>query len=618
MIKSIQLIQNQNNALLEQVCCTWTLSDNNDFDLNVAISPSSYEHYILKICSEDSFVSDTEQDLFKGKRSYQLSKDEFALTINQEPIQTIAYIPHDDTKCLNIVIDGQYFDHCLLYVEFSLKLAFAGQVRTLPNFGFEYDSITKEMEDMIEYVQSYASKYFFSQEIDENKTKVLHKQKTEHLEFNSLLKTLGKIATVYEQELGFFKTNAYFKLKQEGIVDNFYRIKSFSPETLHYIANHPDELTPFDDETGIKFRGRNYIPKHTLMITNVRDLSIYENRALVSFLHKIINDIKAISLAIQANYHNYSNQFASFIKSYEGILNFNAITDEEKKKLSDLRTRLVRLYSQYRTLLPVEEIGVKKIPRPTPVFLSVPAYRLIYTQMKQWYSLDITTIESNAFIINAIYKSRLYEYYCLLKIVKAFESNGFTFTGNQKSEDDYTSLYSTFEPEFNEIFNLDSESYAAKVIYQPVIYSQREGNTGLYRSTSLIVNNITSPIWGSESYEHFYTPDFAIVVTNKQTQIKSVLLIDAKHKDLESVKLQDIIPCTVKYQLSVKPIKETTKYIGLEILCGKGKQADTFSPFDNIHNPRSEEVIENAFVKVLTLNENSQNCNYQLQEELFK
>ena len=32
MIKSIQLIQNQNNALLEQVCCTWTLSDNNDFD----------------------------------------------------------------------------------------------------------------------------------------------------------------------------------------------------------------------------------------------------------------------------------------------------------------------------------------------------------------------------------------------------------------------------------------------------------------------------------------------------------------------------------------------------------------------------------------------------------
>ena len=109
------------------------------------------------------------------------------------------------------------------------------------------------------------------------------------------------------------------------------------------------------------------------MITNVRDLSIYENRALVSFLHKIINDIKAISLAIQANYHNYSNQFASFIKSYEGILNFNAITDEEKKKLSDLRTRLVRLYSQYRTLLPVEEIGVKKIPRPTPVFLSVPA-----------------------------------------------------------------------------------------------------------------------------------------------------------------------------------------------------------------------------------------------------
>lgn len=58
----------------------------------------------------------------------------------------------------------------------------------------------------------------------------------------------------------------------------------------------------------------------------------------------------------------------------------------------------------------------------------------------------------------------MYEYYCLLKIVKAFESNGFTFTGNQKSEDDYTSLYSTFEPEFNEIFNLDSESYAAKVI----------------------------------------------------------------------------------------------------------------------------------------------------------
>ena len=56
----------------------------------------------------------------------------------------------------------------------------------------------------------------------------------------------------------------------------------------------------------------------------------------------------------------------------------------------------------------------------------------------------------------------------------------------------------------------------------------------------------------------------------------------------------------------------------LNLKPGKYKISVYTPPFDNIHNPRSEEVIENAFVKVLTLNENSQNCNYQLQEELFK
>ncbi len=62
--------------------------------------------------------------------------------------------------------------------------------------------------------------------------------------FDRYLLTLKKIISVYSYNAVFFSSNSRARLEMNGSIDNFEKLTEVKPETLFFIANHPDELEP--------------------------------------------------------------------------------------------------------------------------------------------------------------------------------------------------------------------------------------------------------------------------------------------------------------------------------------------------------------------------------------
>ncbi|WP_304641788.1 hypothetical protein, partial [uncultured Parasutterella sp.] len=106
--------------------------------------------------------------------------------------------------------------------------------------------------------------------------------------FDRYLLTLKKIISVYSYNAVFFSSNSRARLEMNGSIDNFEKLTEVKPETLFFIANHPDELEPTHEKNDIQIGSFFYLPRKTLVFKNKLNFDVYENRVVVSFLEDVI------------------------------------------------------------------------------------------------------------------------------------------------------------------------------------------------------------------------------------------------------------------------------------------------------------------------------------------
>lgn len=506
------------------------------------------------------------------------------------------------------------------------------------NFSFLVEQTNENASAMINYLDDEGIKYIFNKRSDSkdssNLTATHHDPSLEVIS-----KKLASLISAYDNSISFFKSNAYFNLKQEDRIEGFDKLRSFGSETLRFIVEHPDELTPYDSNSGINYKGRYYIPRHTLVSCNVKSYSIAENVIVVSFLHTLISDVKKIIKLIEENHSNYPQSFLRnlSLNKIEGLHNKPQALN--LKQFKDYLKSLTKIYALYRSILPVEEIKVNKCPRPTPIFLSVPGYKILYTKIREWFSFEISTYGFNDFGLNALYQYQLFEYYSLVRIIKKLEEKGFTLIENRMFEDNYDECNCP-KSDFNNQYIFDNEdNLTATLIYQPIIHSVKYNNIGLYRRLRSSISTDQLPnlpknntvVWdrpsteryyknfeNSQLYDAYYTPDYLLCVTNRNTKITKYLIIDAKNKTPENVVDEDLMQLIFKYQLSIKPVKNTDILLGVDILCSKQQNATGIvNPFERVKNPLTNE-IESSFVRFHILNPGKDFEDFELNENLFE
>ena len=382
-------------------------------------------------------------------------------------------------------------------------------------------------------------------------------------ELGSSARRYREIAEVYARYTHYFRMNARFKLSTREAVEPFNRIRNFSDSTLRYIISHPYELNPSMNTKGILFRGTPYVPHHTLVQTKTKNFAIYENKVILGFL-------KTVCLSAE-----------KYLSS-----------DSEVKKL------LGSLLGAYESALSLSANELKRMPKATSIFTTVGAYRQFFIEIRKWFLQEDKRELVDSFVLEACSKGRLYEYYCLIKLLQSKVSAGWELMDSALIDWQCNSeMYK--KPGFDNYFKFEKEGRITEVFFEPVVWSKKahlNERLGLFRSSTVRLS--ASSFSFSEDMRGFYLPDY--VEREWQPDGSRLFTIsDAKFSYRQTVVNNSLFPLIVKYWLGISPVREKDKVRELVVFCGKGGECSP--PFCVIPNPLSGKTYE--WVRFVNLNE---------------
>ena len=250
-----------------------------------------------------------------------------------------------------------------------------------------------------------------------------------------------EIATIYETSYGYFKANSRFRIEKVATVDRLERLQYVTPATLEYIASHPEQLRPVNSNAGVRIGNRVYQPEKSLSLQNVNSFDIYENRVVLSFLRKMVDEVAELlerckNLLQQIpNDEDYSTEY--IYSSFFMFSETRRMLENGMQRLSCLYDKFTQLWGMYRNALkiPVEQLTSK--PRPTGIFMVVPQYNKIFVRIHQWFSFGIYDFAKENYMLSFIKISSLYESYLLAKMVAYFTDRSYTLIDKKDASIQY-------------------------------------------------------------------------------------------------------------------------------------------------------------------------------------
>lgn len=386
----------------------------------------------------------------------------------------------------------------------------------------------------------------------------------------TILSLVEKIVHAYESRVYFFNSHAHTRLITVPRKDTFEKLQAFNGQTMQHILQHPEELTVVNYQTGIQYRGKNYVPKHTLISDTVTTKDTYENRVILNFLlylseniTSLLDQIRRINIDVPK-----SVNIDGYIPSTDTL--FGEMRVQIKRAIERIelsRKRLVALLPTYRQILPIAVDAIKSLPKPTAIFQRIPTYRLFYDLIRQWFKFDKESMTNEEFFLTFLVNSQLYEYYVLLRILNHHKDEGYTLT--ETSNFDYRVTFrgkSVSETNLANTFVLTKDDSKLTIYYQPVIFGRGHigaNGIGLQRISSLSFD-------GTMASFPYYTPDY--VCKKVANNGDSYEIGDAKYCDVFTLQRKHGPDLAYKYLFNVRPIDHKDVIAGLSILYGVGEE----------------------------------------------
>lgn len=386
-----------------------------------------------------------------------------------------------------------------------------------------------------------------------------------------------EIAAIYELSYGYFKANSRFRIKNVPIIDRFERLRYVTPATLEYIVSHPEQLKPVSAEVGIRIRNQVFQPQKTLLLQSVNSYDIYENKVVLGFLRKMVDEVgelrKNCEQLLQKipDDEDYSDEYV--YSSFFMFSETRRTLENGVKQLSSLYDKFTKLSVMYKNALSIPIETLTDAPRPTAVFMSVPQYNSVFVCIHKWFNFGIYGFEEEKLMLSFIKISYLYESYLLTKMVSYFSDRGYNLRETKCCPYPVAANRKYKNTRCANTFRFVNGNTALTLYYQPVIFDtdrKRINGVGLYRNNSISVyagngdDNLRSG--------RYYVPDYIVKVD--YGGISKYMIIDAKFSDINSVRTHYVKELAFKYLFSISPIEDTDRVIGMCIIYGKCKETE--------------------------------------------
>lgn len=360
---------------------------------------------------------------------------------------------------------------------------------------------------------------------------------------------LERLLVTFEECAHYLRANARFRLVPQSRVDAVEKLRAVTSETVRYVAEHPDELVLSPSGAGLRIGGRTYLPRHVLVESSAKRFDTYENRAILGVLASLGEELRADAREAadradklqvrEPDRPGYVSTASPLAKDAAKRLLAYA------EALCGLERRTSVLFRDYRTMLPAEPLALKlsngkDALRPTEVFRSIPAYRALFEAISGVQRSEKPVLESEAALITAFGRSRLFELHALFRVLEGLSAAGFRLTASRTvTEPELERAGRAEVPDRpNRFFfeKITGECVAEVLVcYEPVVRLGGSGNAGAADrfeagvekedgdaeerfAVRLARTSVLSPAEGGglkvvTPEEAFFTPDFVVRVS---------------------------------------------------------------------------------------------------------
>ena len=477
------------------------------------------------------------------------------------------FYSHDEAEKIsssNNYLFSQYIGAVHFSVEVDNKLYYTESVSVLVK------EIDPMFAGMIGYIYENSDKYIGITD-DENT-----RRKVRDIAIEQKLRFLDGTISLYERHYLFFKNSAPAALVVTEEICPFEKLKTITPATMQYISTHPEELQQVEYNSGLNIRGTFYQPKHTLSRASTYTSDSYENRVIVGFLELLVNDLATLKNEITRRLDEIGNPKRTENGYTESkYLVFSRAADILNGYLGSIDRYIERLQSVtylYRRLLNVTETHLTAMPKYTGIFRNVVPYNSLFSKIKEWFETPEFVHINVDFILSYVKNSKIYEYYCLIRILQCLEALGCELKENGREAFRYSEskLYKN-EDCYNTFRYITPLGDDLTVYFQPQIYMERGSlymndimlrrNSSNFLSENMGFINVTST-----KSNGAYTPDYLIALTRRG--VTCYYIVDAKFSTLYTVRRHYIKPLIFKYMVSVTA-ENGTRLASLTALCGR-------------------------------------------------
>lgn len=455
---------------------------------------------------------------------------------------------------------------------------------------------SKELEvsicNMIKEILSNDKNLLKTKTINDVNSKNLSRHKS--LKYKQELNLINDIINKYEKNFSNFSINPYTRTTNKYTIEKLEKLAYIDYKTLQYITENPQELRYNNKPTGIIYNNLPVIPEKTLIKNTTKDKDIYENRQVLGFLLYLSNYIKNRCNDIKNNTKTKILKYKNIDKNLEKegyILSNSIITLYSKelykeiyKSFNTCNKRIITLIDKYSKILNINAKPINMIPRPTPIFLEISHYNVLFLMMKKWFSNNKLNIQNLDNILNFPSADRLYELYTLVNLYNCIYDNNYI----EIKRENYDYLEGLSDPykirtKIDNTYVFKKNNTKLYLYYQPVIFANiknRRNDINLCRADF--------------QNRRYFVPDFLIkkVINN----IVQYTILDSKWRSQKNLlEYDDGLKDTLyKYYCSITNIDDGSHVSKIWLISGKNNSnSDIYYHIKNANN--NIDLLQNKF-----------------------
>ena len=439
----------------------------------------------------------------------------------------------------------------LSFVDGSSKEYFSDFLLCVSKNQEDATNIQKMLQELIAFDDSQVGEWIFS-DTERGASNSLYEGKWNKRSYKSLssyIQLLENVISCYKSSYTYFKMQGKHTIKRSKILVSYENVKTVSRDSVNWIMQNTDQLASVPYSSGIQYQGKNYLPYRIRTDSNRKSWDVYENRVVVGFLHTALLNAKQIYAEFDRDIVNeeriISRIHGSFPKEYRApIITIKSLQVSFCRillgKLSRSIDVLQGIYKQYVALFDVSPSLLTTFPKKTSTFCEIKPYVQVFEIIVHWFQYGEYSLEKERLILQVKTLDKLFEYYCLLRLLKLLADNGYKKADIEKPvfKHSYTSAdgYYQNEKDIANTYMLSCNDVAVTLYYQPVISAVRfENNLTLYRTTK--------PPYYKPDY---YTPDFVLKFSSSEHN-EEYVIFDAKFSSRANIKSHSLPEVIRKY-----------------------------------------------------------------------